>query len=155
VSWLYAAAGAGSLLGSVATAAVGGTARRGRALAVTAVVFSAMVIIFAIQRELVGALVAVAALSLAAQVQIGLHIALYQQAAPEHVRGRVTAVSATLVNSSIALGALAFGALGSFVRIDLALLAGGVIALVLVAGMVRAASLRAVDLELSPEADRV
>ncbi len=154
LSWLYAAAGAGSVFGSTATASVGAAARRGRTLAASGVLFAAMVVVFALQRDLGPALVAVAAASLAAQVQIGLHIATYQAAAPEHVRGRVTAVSATLVTSASALGALLFGVLGSLVGIDLALVLGGVAALVFVASLLRSAALRVVDAQLAPVAIR-
>lgn len=152
LSWLFAAAGAGSIGGSLVIATIGSSASRGRLLAASAIATGALTVIFSMQQALPLALVAMAALSVASTAQIGVHIAAYQSTAPEDVRGRVTAVSSSLVQSSTALGALGLGLIGSITGVDLALGFGG--ALCVAAGFVawRSPALRAWEHDARPVA---
>ena len=108
-----------------------------------------LVSLFAAQRGLPSALLMVALLSLAGSAQIGLHIAAYQSTAPDEVRGRVTAVSSSMVQSCTAVGALVLGAAGIAVGLDVALAFGGAIVLLAALKGLRTSAFRSWEREIA------
>jgi hypothetical protein len=131
-------------------ATVGNSPYRGRLLASTAIATGALTLLFAEQQALGWSLVVVALLSTVSSAQIGLHVAAYQSTAPDAVRGRVTAVSSSLVQSCTAVGALVLGVFGSLAGLEVALALGGVVVLLASLVGLQSAAFRSWERDLLP-----
>lgn len=139
LSWLLAAAGIGSLLGSLLTSIVGSGRRLGTAVVAAAGAFGLLGLLFALQTQILPALVLMTAVGVGHFLHAGLHVTTYQARSPNHLIGRVIGASQMIPISVMPLGALILGTLGSTIGIGLALQIG-CFALVLVAGVVLAVS---------------
>ena len=149
LSFIMAATGAGALAGSLLVASLGNVRRRGRLVLVTTGVMGLSLMAFTLQRELVPALAAAALIGLSSIAFNGLMNTTLQTAAPDRMLGRVMSVFAMIFMGVMPLGQLALGALGSVVGIEVALFAGGTVALVAAAyAAVRVAAIR--DLQSRP-----
>jgi predicted MFS family arabinose efflux permease len=134
LSWLLAAGGIGALGGSIASASLGAFRRRGLLALAFAFATGLFLVALAAQSLLLPSIVLVGVLSFVTQAHVTNHVTVYQSRTPAHLRGRVVATSSTLAQSSIALGTLLIGAVGTAIGIGSALLiAGAVIALASIA----------------------
>jgi hypothetical protein len=143
LSWLLGATGAGALIGSILSASLGGFRRRGLLVVVSSAASGLLLLGFALQASLTPSLALVSLASIAIQAHVTNHVTVYQIRAPDRLRGRVVGVSSMLAQTSIALGTLALGALGTLVGIEVALaLAGATVAGVSVLIVARFPALR-------------
>jgi predicted MFS family arabinose efflux permease len=125
LSWLLAGRAIGTLAGSIVTASFGGIARRGIAAAVCVAAYGTVVVVFALQRQLLPALVC-AALGGAAQfVFSGLANGTLQERAPDHAAGRMVSLYTTTITGGMPVGILLLGAAGAASGIGPAVAAGG------------------------------
>lgn len=129
LSYLMAATGAGALAGSLVVANLGNVRRRGRLVLLTAGLAGGSLMAFTLQRELLPALALAALVGLSTIAFNGLMNTTLQTIAPDRMLGRVMSVFAMIFMGVMPLGQLALGALGSIIGIDIALFAGGTVAL--------------------------
>lgn len=139
LSWLFAAAGVGALVGSLLTSFVGSGRRLGTAVVLAAGGFGLVASLFAWQTHILPALVLMTAVGARQYLHAGLHVTTYQARTPNHLIGRVIGASPMIPISIMPLGALIVGTLGSAIGIGTALELGGV-ALIVAAGLVLAAA---------------
>jgi MFS family permease len=127
LSWMLAASGVGALLGSLATAALGGLRRRGAVLIASAGGFGLSLVLFTLQRSLLPALPLLVLLGLSTMVFLGMANGLLQTRSPDHLRGRVMSVYTMIFMGLMPLGSMVIGSIGSLVGTGGALLGGGAI----------------------------
>jgi predicted MFS family arabinose efflux permease len=143
LSWLLAASGLGALGGALATASLGGAQRRGLLLVGAAFTHGLLLLLFATQRSLVGAMIFIAGTSFAVMLFLGMANTLMQTRSPDHLRGRVMSVHTMVFMGFMPMGQLILGALGTAVGINNAFLLGGtIVGLVATFAVVRAPALR-------------
>ena len=127
LSWMLAASGLGALLGSLATAALGGLKRRGAVLIASAVSFGIFLVLFTMQRALLPSLPLLVLLGFSTMVFLGMANGLLQTRSPDHLRGRVMSVYTMVFMGLMPLGSMVMGSIGSVAGIGTGLLAGGVV----------------------------
>lgn len=127
LSFLLAASGVGALGGALATAALGGWRRRGALLVGAALAHGVLLSAFGVQRGLVGAMIFVSLTSFAVMVFLGMANTLIQTRTPDHMRGRAMSVYTMVMIGGMPLGQMLLGTVGTFVGIDRAFLAGGIL----------------------------
>ena len=132
LSWLMGASGLGALGGAILTASLGDLRRRGLVLLVSAAVMAALIAVFALQRSVLVALPTLAFVGFATMLFMGMANTLMQTRTPDHLRGRVMSVHTMVFLGLMPLGTLLLGAAGTFVGIDIALIAGSLAVLALV-----------------------
>ena len=143
LSWLLAASGVGALAGALVTASLGGWKRRGALLVGSALTHGVLLMAFATQRSLVGAMVFIGLTSFAVMVFLGMANTLMQTRTPDHLRGRAMSVHTMVFMGFMPLGQMLLGSLGTVAGINTAFLAGGIIVvLVSTFVLVRAPALR-------------
>ena len=143
LSWMLAASGLGALLGSLATAALGGFARRGLVLVISSVGFGSFLALFTMQRTLLPSLPLLVLLGFSTMVFLGMANGLLQTRSPDHLRGRVMSVYTMVFMGLMPLGSMVIGSIGSVAGTDRGLLAGGVVCtIVALYAAVRIAPLR-------------
>ena len=126
LSWMLAASGLGALLGSLATAALGGLKRRGAVLIASAVSFGIFLVLFTMQRALLPSLPLLVLLGFSTMVFLGMANGLLQTRSPDHLRGRVMSVYTMVFMGLMPLGSMVMGSIGSVAGTSSGLLAGGV-----------------------------
>ena len=131
LSWLLAASGAGALCGALATASLGGWRRRGALLVGGAFSHGVLLTLFGLQSTLIGAMTFVALTSFAVMVFMGMANTLMQTRTPDHLRGRAMSVHTMVFMGFMPLGQMVLGSAGTFIGIDRAFLAGGVVVVLL------------------------
>lgn len=129
LSWLMAATGVGALSGSLVVATLGAVRGRGRLLLLATAAAGASVMAFTLQRDLAPALVMALLIGLSTIAFNGLANTILQTTAPDRMLGRVMSIFAMIFMGIMPLGQLALGAFGSLFGIDVALFAGGSVAL--------------------------
>jgi predicted MFS family arabinose efflux permease len=141
LSYLLAAAGVGALGGALSSASLGHVRRRGLVLIGASVAMGILLMVFALQRTLIGTIVTVALTSFAAMLFLTIANTLMQTRAPDHLRGRVMSVQTMVFMGLMPLGQLLLGSIGTVTEIGTAFLAGGVIvtALALYVGLTKPA----------------
>jgi MFS family permease len=98
---------------------------------------------FATQRSLIGAMVFIGLTSFAVMVFLGMANTLMQTRTPDHLRGRAMSVHTMVFMGFMPLGQMLLGSLGTVAGINTAFLAGGaVVAMISVFALVRAPALR-------------
>jgi MFS family permease len=127
LSWLLAASGSGALAGALLTASLGGWRRRGALLTGAALAHGSLLMVFGLQRSVVGAMLFVGFTSLAVMVFLGMANTLMQTRTPDALRGRAMSVHTMVFMGFMPLGQMVLGTLGTFVGITNAFLAGGVV----------------------------
>ncbi len=133
LSWLLGVTGVGALVGSLLTSVVGSGPRLGTAVVLAAGAFGVVAFLFALQTEIVPALVLMAAVGAGQYLHAGLHVTTYQARTPPHLIGRVIGASQMIPIGLMPLGALALGSLGTLIGVGTALQLG---ALALVAATI-------------------
>jgi predicted MFS family arabinose efflux permease len=143
LSWLLAASGAGALVGALVTASLGGWKWRGALLTGAAFAHGTLLLFFGLQHTVLGAMVFVGLTSLAVMVYLGMAATLMQTRSPDSLRGRVMSVQTMVFIGFMPLGQMLLGSLGTFIGINNAFLAGGiVVALVAAYAALRVPALR-------------
>ena len=127
LSWLLAASGTGALVGALTTASLGGWRRRGALLTGAALAHGTLLMGFGLQHSLAGAFTFVGLTSLAVMVFLGMANTLMQTRTPDALRGRTMSVHTMVFMGFMPLGQMLLGTLGTFVGINNAFLAGGVV----------------------------
>ncbi len=127
LSYLLAAAGVGALGGALSSASLGHVRRRGLVLIGASFAMGILLMVFALQRTLIGTIVTVALTSFAAMLFLTIANTLMQSRAPDHLRGRVMSVQTMVFMGLMPLGQLLLGSIGTVTEIGTAFLAGGVI----------------------------
>lgn len=125
LSWLVGATGLGALAGAFLIASLARVRRRGGLLLGTLLAFGGVLVLFGLQREVAGTLVALVALGVLQQMFMGTQSVILQLAAPDRLRGRVMGIQSVIFMSCGPLGVLAIGTLGTFIGISTAILLGG------------------------------
>src|SRR4029079_14364350 len=131
LSWLLAASGVGALGGALVTASLGGWKRRGAILVGSALSHGLLLVGFAEQRSLIGAMVFIGLTSFAVMMFLGMANTLMQTRTPAHLRGRAMSVHTMVFMGFMPLGQMLLGSLGTFIGIDRAFIVGGVIVVAL------------------------
>ena len=127
LSWLLAASGTGALAGALVTASLGAWRRRGALLIAAAFAHGSLLIFFGTQRSVIGAMLFVGLTSLAVMVFLGMANTLMQTRTPDEMRGRAMSVYTMVFMGFMPLGQMLLGALGTFVGINNAFVAGGIL----------------------------
>jgi MFS family permease len=131
LSWLLAASGLGALCGALSTASLGAWRYRGAVLVGGALGHGVLITLFGLQRTVIGAMVFVALTSFAVMLFMGMANTLMQTRTPDHLRGRAMSVHTMVFMGFMPLGQMLLGSLGTFVGIDHAFVAGGLIVVAL------------------------
>jgi predicted MFS family arabinose efflux permease len=143
LSWLLAASGLGALGGALATASLGGWKRRGALLVGSALGHGLLLVLFAEQRSVIGAMIFIGLTSFAVMVFLGMANTLMQTRTPDHLRGRAMSVHTMVFMGFMPLGQMLLGSVGTVAGINTAFLAGGiVVVLVSTFALIRATALR-------------
>jgi len=159
LGWLYAAPGAGALVGAVTTGWVGRMRRHAWAIIAAVVAWGAAVTAFGFVRALAPALVLLAVAGWADVISAVLRNTVLQLSIPESFRSRLSAVQMSVVQGGPRLGDLesgtvasAFGAEISIVSGGLACIAGAVVLAVARPGF-RRFGLSAAEIDAASELD--
>jgi MFS family permease len=125
VGLLYAAPGAGALLGAVTTGWVGGVERHGRAVVVAVVVWGAAIAGFGITTLLPLALVLLAVAGAADVVSAVFRNTMLQTSVPDSLRGRLSGVHIGVVTGGPRLGDVEAGAVAALTDARVSVVTGG------------------------------
>ncbi len=128
---LYAAPGAGAVLGSLTSGWVGRTRRPGRALLTTLAAMPVGVIIAGLLPHAAPVFLGLAGFGLARALNIVLRYAILQQHAPEELRGRLSSLIMVQSVTGAAVGSMAAGLAGQFFTPGTALVVYGLTVLLL------------------------
>lgn len=147
VGLMRAAASIGALLAMLVAVRYPPRRRAGVALHVAIAGFGVAIIVFALSRNLVVSLLALALAGACDGVSMVVRQAIMRLCAPGAMRGRISAVRSVFINSSNELGDFESGLLASAVGASPAVWIGGVITLAVVGGTARwAPKLRDLDM---------
>jgi MFS family permease len=125
VGLLYAAPGAGALLGALTAGWVGGVRRQGRAVLVAVTVWGVAVTVFGLVSWLPLALGLLAVAGAADVVSAVFRNAILQLAVPDGLRGRLAAIHIAVVTGGPRLGDAEAGAVAALVGPRLSVVSGG------------------------------
>jgi MFS family permease len=126
VGFLYAAPGAGALVGALTTGWVNGVRRQGRAVVVAVVVWGAAIAAFGLIDVLWIALVLLALAGWADVVSAVFRNTILQTAIPDRLRGRLSAIQIAVVQGGPRLGDLEAGAVAEAFGNEWSVVSGGV-----------------------------
>jgi len=135
---LYGAPAVGSLLGSLAVLMVGDFRRKGALAIVAALFFSAGLILLGISQWFWMAVGAVALLGFTDSLSVAIRRTVVQFMAPDAMRGRAASLITVFAQSTNALGALLAGSASEVWGAPRALVIGGVVCVLMIAGISRA-----------------
>lgn len=127
VGYLYAAPGAGALIGALTSGWVGGVRRQGRAVMISVAVWGLAMVAFGLSRSVLLALLALGIAGLADVVSAVFRTTILQLAVPDRLRGRLSAVHTSVVTAGPRIGDAQAGAVASVVGAPLAVTAGGAV----------------------------
>ncbi|HEX9445598.1 MAG TPA: MFS transporter [Candidatus Binatia bacterium] len=132
---LYGAPAIGSLLGSIAVLMAGDFRRKG-AMAVVAAMFFALGLIFlGVSTWFWVAVAAVVLLGFMDSISVAIRRTVVQFLAPDTMRGRAASLITVFAQSTNALGALLAGSAAQLWGAPMALVLGGVVCLLMIAGI--------------------
>ncbi len=126
VGLLYAAPGAGALVGAITTGWVSRIRRQGRAVIVAVVIWGAAITAFGLVAALWLALVLLAIAGWADVVSAVFRNTILQIAVPDRLRGRLSAVQIAVVQGGPRLGDLESGAVAELSSVTLSVVSGGI-----------------------------
>ena len=130
VGLLYAAPGAGALVGAVASGWVGGVRRQGRAVLVAVAAWGLAIALFGLTSSLVLALVLLAAAGAADVVSAVFRNTILQVTVPDALRGRLSAIHIAVVTGGPRLGDAEAGAVAAVTTPRFSVVSGGLACLV-------------------------
>ena len=131
---LLAAGALGSVIGTIAVARLG-TGRRGHTLAAVSLLLPALVIVFALSRNMLVACLLVFGVGMLLLVLQSLVITLVQIRIPDRVRGRVMSLYSMVHAGSNTAGNLLVGASAVYLGLPQAMALGGLAALIYAVGL--------------------
>lgn len=126
VGFLYAAPGAGALLGAVTTGWVSSVRRQGRAVIAAVIVWGAGIALFGLVRVLWVAMVLLALAGWADVVSAVFRNTILQSRVPDALRGRLSAIQIAVVQGGPRLGDLEAGGVAQAVGTTFSVVSGGV-----------------------------
>ncbi|MEV6770306.1 enterobactin transporter EntS [Nocardia sp. NPDC051030] len=136
---LYAAPGAGAVLGSLTSGWIGRTGRSGRALLISLALMPLGVIAAGAGSHAIWVFLGLAGFGLARAVNTVLRYTLLQQQSPEELRGRISGLLMVQAVTGTAIGSLVAGVVGQLFAPGTALMVYGLTVLVL-GGLMAAAA---------------
>jgi predicted MFS family arabinose efflux permease len=122
---LYAAPGAGALLGALSTGWVGRVRRQGRAVIVAVIVWGLAITAFGLTRHLLIALALLAVEGWADVISAVFRSTIVQLAVPDALRGRLTGLQISVVTGGPRLGDVEAGAVASALGNTTSVVSGG------------------------------
>jgi MFS family permease len=125
LGFLYAAPGAGALLGAVTTGWVGRVRRQGRAVIAAVLVWGAAITCFGLVRSLPVALVMLAVAGWADVISAVFRSTIIQLAVPDSLRGRLMGVQMAVVTGGPRIGDTETGAVAAAFGPETAVVSGG------------------------------
>ena len=138
LGYLYAAPGAGALIGAATTGWVTHLRRRGLAVVVAVVVWGAAITVFGFSHVLWVALCLLAVAGWADVISAVLRNTILQTEAPDEFRSRLSSVQLAVVQGGPRLGDLESGSVADLVSTEFAIVSGG---LACIAGAIALAAL--------------
>jgi MFS family permease len=127
VGLLYAAPGAGALLGAIMTGWVGRVRRQGRAVIVAVALWGLAIAAFGVVRSLPLALLLLALAGWADVISAIFRSTILQRSIPDQLRGRLSAVQIAVVSGGPRLGDFEAGAAASAVSVPFSVVSGGLV----------------------------
>lgn len=137
VGLLYAAPGAGALIGALLTGWVGGVRRQGRAVIVAVIVWGAAIAVFGLVPWLPLGLFLLALAGAADVVSAVFRNTILQLSVPDGLRGRLSSVHIAVVTGGPQLGDAEAGAVAALTSPRVSVVSGGVACIVGVAALIR------------------
>jgi MFS family permease len=125
VGYLYAAPGAGALVGAVTTGWVGGVSRQGRAVIIAVMVWGAAIAGFGATTWLPLALVLLAVAGWADVISAVFRSTMLQQSVPDELRGRLSALQIAVVTGGPRLGDFEAGVVSAATDVGFSVISGG------------------------------
>ena len=122
---LYAAPGAGALVGALTTGWVGHVRRQGWAVIVAVSVWGAAIIVFGLVDTLWIALVLLAVAGWADVISAVLRNTILQSTTPDRMRSRMSSIQMAVVQGGPRLGDLESGAVATLTSLEFAVVSGG------------------------------
>ena len=122
---LYAAPGAGALVGAVTTGWVGNVRRQGWAVIVAVSVWGAAITVFGLVDTLWVALVLLAVAGWADVISAVLRNTILQSTTPDRLRSRMSSIQMAVVQGGPRLGDLESGAVATLTSLEFAVVSGG------------------------------
>lgn len=155
VGYLYAAPGAGALVGALTTGWVSAIDRRGRAVIVAVLVWGLAITAFGFSRVLWLALLLLAVAGWADVISAVLRNTILQTLVPEQFRNRIVSIQLAVVQGGPRLGDLESGGVAALAGVQFSVVSGGALcvlgALVLALAMPAFAHHRASEIEHAPD----
>jgi MFS family permease len=139
---LYAATSLGAIVGGIAMSIVGNVRRPGIGILIGVAVYAIGNILFAMSGDLWLSAVLLAIAGLGNAVSAVLRWTLVQVVTPDALRGRVSAVGSIFTSGGPRLGEFRAGAVAQVWGAEMSALSGGLITLLLVAGVAAPATVR-------------
>jgi predicted MFS family arabinose efflux permease len=140
VGLLYAAPGAGALLGALLSGWVGAVRRQGRAVLLAVAVWGGAIALFGLSRALPLALALLALAGAADVVSAVFRNTILQLSVPDRLRGRLSAIHIAVVTGGPRLGDAEAGAVAALAGARFSVVSGGLACLLGVAATSRAQS---------------
>jgi MFS family permease len=137
VGLLYAAPGAGALVGAMLTGWVGGVRRQGRAVIIAVIVWGAAIAGFGLVPWLPAGLFLLALAGAADVVSAVFRNTILQLSVPDGLRGRLSSVHIAVVTGGPQLGDAEAGAVAALTSPRVSVVSGGVACILGVAALVR------------------
>jgi MFS family permease len=125
LGFLYAAPGAGALVGAVTTGWVGRVRRQGRAVLIAVVVWGLAIAAFGLVSWLPAALVLLAVAGWADVISAVFRNTMVQLSVPDAMQGRLTGVQLTVVSVGPRLGDVESGAVAAAIGTGASIVSGG------------------------------
>ena len=122
---LYAAPGAGALVGALTTGWVGVVRRQGRAVILAVSVWGAAITVFGLVDTLWIALVLLAVAGWADVISAVLRNTILQSTTPDRMRSRMSSIQMAVVQGGPRLGDLESGAVATLTSLEFAVVSGG------------------------------
>lgn len=126
VGFLFAAPGAGALLGALTTGWVGQVRRQGLAVIIAVIVWGGAITVFGLVDVLWVALILLAVAGWADVVSAVFRNTILQSSVPDHLRGRLSAVQIAVVQGGPRLGDFESGAVAEAFGTSFSVVSGGV-----------------------------
>ena len=130
LGFLYAAPGAGALVGAVTTGWVGTLRRQGWAVMVAVCVWGAAITVFGLVDTLWVALVLLSVAGWADVISAVLRNTMLQTSIPERFRSRMSSIQMALVQGGPRLGDMESGAVATLTSVEFAVVSGGLACIV-------------------------
>lgn len=126
VGLLYAAPGAGALIGAITSGWVGRIRRQGRAVVIAVVAWGVSIAAFGLARSVPVALALLALAGAADVVSAVFRTTILQLAVPDRLRGRLSSIHIAVVGGGPRIGDFEAGAVASLVTPQFSVVSGGV-----------------------------